>query len=285
MTCVGVVIATRNRRPTLEATLERLLALPERPPIVVVDNASGDRTAAAVRSRFGAAVRVVALKTNRGAGARNVGLRAIGTSYAAICDDDSWWAPDALVRAAAALDRAPRVAVLAARVLVGPEARLDPACARMRDSPLSPATGLAIPRVLGFVACGTVVRTAAVLGVGGFDERYGIGGEEHRLALDLAAAGWELAYAAHVVAHHHPAARSRPHDDQRAHTACNDLWTTWLRLPRSAALRRSIALLRSADGVALRAAVRAIRGLPWVVRERRPVDRGVQRDLRLLERA
>jgi N-acetylglucosaminyl-diphospho-decaprenol L-rhamnosyltransferase len=179
---VGVVIATRNRRMQLEATIERLLSLPERPPVLVVDNASTDGTPTAVRRRFGDRVEVIALAANRGAGARNVGLEAIGTPYAALCDDDSWWAPGALASAAATLDRRPKAAVLAARVLVGDDHRLDPVCAQMRDSPLG-------ERVLGFVACGAVLRTRAVLAVGGFDERYGIGGEEYRLALDLAAAG------------------------------------------------------------------------------------------------
>jgi hypothetical protein len=38
---VTVVIATRDRRASLLATLERLAALPERPPVVVVDNGIG----------------------------------------------------------------------------------------------------------------------------------------------------------------------------------------------------------------------------------------------------
>ncbi|MEA2241042.1 MAG: hypothetical protein QOD24_598, partial [Solirubrobacteraceae bacterium] len=46
------MIATRNRRDTLLRSLERLAALPERPELVVVDDASGDGTAAAVREHF-----------------------------------------------------------------------------------------------------------------------------------------------------------------------------------------------------------------------------------------
>ena len=41
---VGVVIATRDRAPSLAHTLRQLLDLPERPPVVVVDNASTDST-------------------------------------------------------------------------------------------------------------------------------------------------------------------------------------------------------------------------------------------------
>ncbi|MEA2254407.1 MAG: hypothetical protein QOG35_452, partial [Solirubrobacteraceae bacterium] len=170
----AVVIATRDRRERLLATLARLAALDERPPVVVVDNGSRDGTPAAVREGF-PQVEVLALAADRGAGARNVALRALDAPYVALCDDDSWWAPGALTRAAAAFERAPRLAVVAARVLVGARERLDATCALMARSPLGTRPDLPGPRVLGFVACGAVVRRSAVLGVGGFDERYGIG--------------------------------------------------------------------------------------------------------------
>ena len=42
-----VVLITRNRRGELLRTLDRMTSLPERPPIIVVDNASSDRSAEA----------------------------------------------------------------------------------------------------------------------------------------------------------------------------------------------------------------------------------------------
>jgi GT2 family glycosyltransferase len=166
MSDVAVVIVTRDRREIMLSTLARLTALDERPSVLVVDNGSRDGTAAAVRERF-PQVGLLALTSDRGAAARNAGLRAVAAPYVAFCDDDSWWAPGALSRAAAALDRAPRVAVLAARVLVGRRETLDPVCALMARSPLPADAGLPGPRVLGFVACGAVVRRDAVLTVGG----------------------------------------------------------------------------------------------------------------------
>ena len=65
---VTVVIATRNRRPELCATLGRLRALPEEPPVIVVDNGSADGTPAAVRDAF-PEVEVVARRRNAGASA------------------------------------------------------------------------------------------------------------------------------------------------------------------------------------------------------------------------
>jgi N-acetylglucosaminyl-diphospho-decaprenol L-rhamnosyltransferase len=277
-TPVGVVIATRDRRERVLATLARVTALRDRPPVVLVDDGSADGTAQAVAQRF-PGVDVVRLADGRGAAARNVGAGRLSTPYVAFLDDDSWWAPGALTRAAAVLDGDPRLAVLAARVLVGEEERLDPTCADMARTPLPGGA------VLGFVACGAVVRRSAFLAVGGFDERYGIGGEEALLAVRLAAAGWELRYVPDVVAHHHPdpSANRRGRD---ARALRNDLWTTWSYLPLGQAAGATARLLRAAGArrSTLAGALAALRGLSWILRERRPAPPALAAQLRLLER-
>jgi len=280
----AVVVVTRDRRETLMATLGRLAALPERPSVLVVDNGSCDGTPAAVRERF-PEMDLLEIGRNRGAAARNIGLRAVDVPYVALCDDDSWWAPGALPRAVAVLQSVPRLAVAAARVLVGPGEALDPVCALMARSPLPVEEGLPGPRVLGFVACGAVVRRDAVLEVGGFDERYGIGGEESRLALDLARAGWWLAYAPDVVAHHHPERRAAASArTRRARAARNDLWTAWLRRPLRVALRRSPAILAAAGAAAPQATLAAVRGARWVARERGTLPGVAEHEARLVDR-
>src|SRR5215213_5311061 len=278
---VAVVIATRNRGPELLGTLTRLRALHEQPPIVVVDNGSSDGTAELVTTHH-PGVQVVGLRRNQGAAARTVGARLVDTPYVAFSDDDSWWAPGALSGAADLLDRHPRLAVLAARVLVGPEERLDPVCAEMAHSPLPSADDLPGPSVLGFIACGAVVRRSAFLEVGGFDVRLGVGGEEELLAVDLAASGWGLAYVDEVVAHHHPSRGSR---ERRSGNALrNELWSLWLRRPLPRAVTGSArllaAMLRAGDGHAIASAAR---GMPWALRRRRVVPPSVERQARLLE--
>jgi GT2 family glycosyltransferase len=282
---VGVAIATRERYDDLAGALERLCALPERPPVVVADNGSRDGTPARIRERF-PEVRVIELGANHGAGARTAAIEALATPYVAFSDDDSWWAPGALQRAAALFDAHPRLGLLAARILVGPGERLDPVCAEMERSPLRAGDGPPGRPVLGFVACGAIVRRAAYLGVGGFDARYGIGGEERPFAIDLAAAGWELRYVPEVVAHHHPAGGGlRP--GRRASELRNDVWSAWLHRPAGAALRRTAGLVRRSGPGRHTAAglARALRGAPWVARERRVVPDEVERALRALERA
>lgn len=278
-----MVIATRDRRDELLATLGRLAELPERPPVIVVDNGSRDGVVAAAR-RHRAGATVIELGENRGAAARNVGATAARTDYVAFSDDDSWWEPGALAMAERLFDRDPSLAVVAARVLVGPERRLDPTSAVMAASPLDRDRELPGPRVLGFVACGAVVRRSAFLAVGGFERRLGIGGEEELLAIDLAARGDRLAYVDEVVAIHEPAVGPRP--GRRAGTLRNSLLVAWLRRPAADALRRSAGLLagHGPRREAVAAVAEALRAGGWVLRERRAVPPWLASDLRDLDR-
>jgi GT2 family glycosyltransferase len=203
----------------------------------------------------------------------------------AFCDDDSWWAPGSLDLAAELLTRHRRLALVAARVLVGPEERLDPVCAAMASSPLDPAPDLPGLPVLGFVACGSVVRRSAFLRVDGFHRRFGIGGEEELLAVDLAAAGWGLAYVNELVAYHRPSPRRDPRGRRRLQIR-NEVWSAWLRRPMGVAARCTLRTLVQAvmDRSARAGVIEALRGLPWVIPARRRLPREVEADLRRLDR-
>ncbi|MEU6404790.1 glycosyltransferase [Streptomyces sp. NPDC046985] len=279
---VGVVIATRNRAPALAATLGNLLALPERPEIVVVDNASTDDTRALLARDF-PQVRVLALPVNFGAPARTHGVRALHTPYAAFSDDDSWWAPGALAEAVRLLARHPRLGLLAARVLVGPAQEPDPLNEVLAHSPLGRATDLPGTQVLGFLACASVVRRTAYLDAGGFHPLLFLGGEETLLAYDLAARGWGVVHCPDVTAHHHPA--PDPRTGRPAIQRRNELLTQWLRRPLPRALARTRALAAEAchDPVARLALRDTLARLPTALRARRPLPPYVERAARLLD--
>ncbi|HZZ95025.1 MAG TPA: glycosyltransferase [Usitatibacter sp.] len=266
-----LVILTYNRRAQLLRTVESSLALPERPPVIVVDNASGDGSAAAVRRAFPAA-RVVDAGRNRGAAARNLGAHAAATPHVAFSDDDTTWCAGSIARGEALLDAHPRIAALTARVLVGARREIDPACAIMAASPL-PREDLPGPSLLGFLAGAVLFRRDAFLALGGYEERFFIGGEEALLALDLVAAGWRVVYADDMAVVHEPSALRDP-AARDMHLARNALWVAWMRRPARVAGLLTWLALRDAQG---RQALRlAVRGLPWVLARRRMLPRDVE---------
>ena len=272
---VTTVVMTRDRRPELLRTLTRLEG-----PVVVVDNGSGDGTPAAVRALGRTDVEVLELGRNHGAVARTIGAQHARTPLVAFADDDSWWHEGALARAAETFTEHPRLGLLAARLVVGADGeRLDAVCREMAAAPLGRAPDLPGPDVLGFVACAAVVRREAFLAVGGFDDVVFFPGEEERVALDLAAEGWGLAYVDDVVAHHLPSAvRSTPLARQ-ALIERNRVLTAVMRRPwpvvRARWAQRSVPLQESRVALAARAA-RALR-------RRRPLPPHVEARARLLE--
>jgi len=283
MSRVTVVIITRDRRAELLRTLTHMTALPERPPIVVVDNGSSDGTADAVRAAH-PDVRLIRCHRNLGAVGRNLAVERIETPYVAFCDDDTWWEPGALERAADLLDRHPRLAVVTARILVEPEGSEDPITPELRHSPVPGPDWLPGPALLGIMAGASMLRTTAFRAVGGFSHRLWLGGEEELLSIDLAAAGWWMCWAEDAVVHH-AASTARDPVERRRLGIRNTLWTTWLRRPLPDALRRTRALLRQVppDRTTALALAQALAGLGWVLRERRVVPPQVAHGLRLLD--
>ncbi|MFB4310419.1 glycosyltransferase family 2 protein [Actinomadura sp. GTD37] len=280
-----VVVITRDRRQSLLATLAHVRRLAERPPVVVVDNASRDGTADAVAARF-PEVALIRSPGNLGAVGRNLAVDHVRTPYVAFCDDDTWWDPDAPSRAADLLDAHPRLAVVTGRILVEPGGREDPIVPELRHSPVPGPPWLPGPALGSFLAGASMVRAEAFRAAGGFSSRLWLGGEEELLSADLMALGWHLCYAEDAVVHHEPSRLREPHL-RRRHGIRNTLWFTWLRRPLPVAVRRTAGLLRTLprDRVTAGALAEAAAGLGWVARERRTLPPDVEDRLRSLETA
>ncbi|MEW2578582.1 glycosyltransferase family 2 protein [Streptomyces syringium] len=280
-----VIVITHNRRDELLHTLDRLAALPERPPVTVVDNASTDHTAHAVRTHH-PGVTLLTPGRNLGAAGRNLAARLATTPYLAFCDDDSWWEPGSLTGAADLLQAHPRLAAVTARILVHPapaQAPPTPAEEPSAQAPFTPAeqppaeepsaegpsaeepsaepfedpvvtelrhSPLPRPPWLPTPALGSFLAAATVLRTDAFRTA---GGFSPRLWLG----GEEELLAADLAAHgwwltyadhltaHH---RPSPHRDtrlRRRHGIRNTLWSTWLRRSAPAALRRTAHLART----------------------------------------
>ncbi|RZF26351.1 glycosyltransferase family 2 protein [Paraburkholderia sp. UYCP14C] len=271
---ISIVVLTYNRAGELLTTLERLLALPENPPIIIADNGSTDNTVTLVQARF-PGVRVVECKGNLGAAGRNHALACVETDYVAFCDDDTWWEPGSLECAVQLLDGWPCVGVLNARVAVGADNATDPTCTLMRASPLGRA-GLPGPSLIGYMAGACVFRTALFRDVGGYEPHLFIGGEEALVSLDVLAAGHAIVYCEQLTLHHHPS----PVRDSALRArmlARNAAWVAWLRLPLGEALRATLRALDvfAREGALVRDGINLLAGLAWTAPRRRVVPRSI----------
>jgi GT2 family glycosyltransferase len=291
---ISVVVLTHNRMPEVVRTVERLLDLPEKPPVIVADNGSVDSTVAELKRRF-PEVSVVECGANLGAAGRNRAAMLATTDYLAFSDDDTRWEPGSLAEAVRVLDAAPEVAVLSGKVLVGEARQLDATCMRMRGSPLA-RSGLPGPSLVGYMAGACVFRAAVFRQVGGYEPQLFIGGEEELVALDVLNAGHAIVYCDTVVTTHDPSP-SRDAALRRLLLARNAALVAWLRLPFTEALAatwRAFALFLSEGnrwrGLASASASRhrmieLVHDIGWAIGRRRAVDAHVIRMRRQVRQA
>lgn len=208
---VGVVIASRDRPDDLRHALTAV-ADAGADVVLVADSAStlgADGRSHTQQVAADAGARCVRLDRPGASVARNAGWQALATDVIAFTDDDCRPRPGWAAHLAAAFAD-PRVGFVTGGV-VGPDggtaADIDHAAARW-VWPADPAhTGS---------GANLAFRRAALVEVGGYDERLGPGapgpyGEEHDLMVRILHAGWEGRHLPNVVVEHH---------DQR------DFWAT-----------------------------------------------------------
>jgi GT2 family glycosyltransferase len=218
---VGVVVVSYETRETL---LEGLAALEGEPAttVVVVDNASRDGSAAALRERF-PSVRLIANPENVGfARACNQGARESRAPFLLFLNPDATLAPGSLRTLAAILEARPRVGVVGPRtrsangdiqVSTGPDLslvseirqrRLVRGVARRDAAILVEAEGLhAVEREADWVsgAC-LMIRREAFDAVSGFDERFFLYEEDADLCRRVRQAGWQVLFSPSAEARH-----------------------------------------------------------------------------------
>ncbi len=217
---VTVSIVNTSNRELLLACLEsleqgRAKARRCAVEIVVLDNASDDGSAAAVRERF-PTVRLIEQPYRAGFGANhNTVVRASAGRYVYVLNDDTTsddWRFDELVEH---LDGNPHVGALGPR-LVYPDGRVQASAWRF-PTPIAAAIGaLTLGRVGVVQSGGSAIRSvdwvmgAALLvprrvldEVGLFDEGFFIYAEETDLCLRIRRAGYDVQYFPHVTVVHH----------------------------------------------------------------------------------
>ncbi|MFI5955983.1 mycofactocin biosynthesis glycosyltransferase MftF [Cryptosporangium sp. NPDC051539] len=210
---VTVVVPTYARPAELARCLEAIRrTAPEAPVVVVDDGSPADTTIPDVAARFGA--RLVSHPHNLGpSAARNTGLAAVDTPYAALVDSDVV-VPDGWLHALRPYFADEKVAAVAPRVtghgdgdgwLGGYEAAHSPL-------DMGPSAGLVRAGALvPYVPTATLlVRLSAIRAIGGaFDVELPIG-EDVDFEWRLADAGWNVHYVPSVTIGHEHRTRLRP---------------------------------------------------------------------------
>jgi GT2 family glycosyltransferase/glycosyltransferase involved in cell wall biosynthesis len=208
-----ILVNFRGTDDTLEA-IARLGEVDwpvERLEIVVVENASGDDSAARIRA---AAPHVVLVEstTNLGfAGGCNLGVNRSSGEYIALLNNDA--KPDrAWISAAiAAFGRSPRIGAVASRVLDWDGEKVDYIGAALTwyGMGYKPFTGDPVPStpdvardVLFGTGSAMFVRRAVFAELGGFDERYFMFFEDVDLGWRLTLRGWRFVYEPASLAFH-----------------------------------------------------------------------------------
>jgi N-acetylglucosaminyl-diphospho-decaprenol L-rhamnosyltransferase len=172
--------------------------------VLVLDNASDDGSAEAVRERFPAA-RLFALERRSGKGENDSLLLAEARGeYALLLNEDTELRPVATARLIGALDREPQAAAAGA-LLLDREGRPLPCAWRLPGLATSLASALFLHRLLvtqsggsatrevGWVqSAAMLVRRAAVAGVGYLDPAFFVYSDETDLCKRLRDAGWSI---------------------------------------------------------------------------------------------
>ena len=230
MTDLSVSIVNTNSRELLLACLETLREAPAE--VVVLDNASEDGSAEAVRECF-PEVRVIAQDFRAGFAANhNTVIRATTGRYVYVLNEDTTADDWAFERMLVYLDAHPRVAVLGPR-LVYPNGALQDSAWRF-PTPLVSTLGLLTvgkvgvkqsggeaPRPVDWVmGAALVLRREALDQVGLFDEEFFLYSEEVDLQFRLRHAGWEVHYFPTATVVHHESQFSADIPERRI----NEMW-------------------------------------------------------------
>ena len=266
MTDLSVSIVNTNSRELLLACLETLRGTTAE--IVVLDNASEDGSADAVRERF-PDVRVLPQEFRAGFGANhNTVMRATEGRYVYVLNEDTTADNWGFARIVEYLDAHPRVAALGPR-LTYPDGRLQDSAWRF-PTPLVSTLGLLTVGKLGVkqsrgdaphavdwvMGAALVLRRDALDEVGLFDDEFFLYSEEVDLQFRLRQAGWDVHYFPSATVVHHESQFSADIPERRI----NEMWRSrhryWRKHHSGAGAR--VAALTTGGQYALRAAAAPI---------------------------
>ncbi|PDO09804.1 MAG: hypothetical protein BLM47_10675 [Candidatus Reconcilbacillus cellulovorans] len=272
---VSVVLVAWNRRDDVRIVLGKLRRQTYRPiEVVVVDNASEDGTAELVAADF-PEVRLIRMPRNVGIAAYNTGLAAASGVYAVLLDDDSYPAPDAISRMVRRFESDPSIGVVAFDVR-----HVSAEDEESERSTSNVVRGFAASGyTMSFNGAGAGVRMELARGGDFYPAEFFLYNNELDAAFRVWDAGYSIVYDPACVVYHRHSPLHR--DSRRApyYYVRNIFWVVWRNYPCRLAARTTLSLfyrcfyaaLEQRTAVYVRAMLDAVRGMPAVLRARRPV--------------
>ena len=184
---VDVVLPAYNGAAMIRRALDSALSQDVPLRVIVVDDGSSDDSAEIARS-YGPRVHVI-VQANQGvSGARNTALAAVTAPYVAFLDQDDVWKPGKLRRQVTLIEQHPGVGmVFTDMTILEPDGTIVEdgflsstlPYATLGRQPLGDAAFLLADRLAAAIVrenfispSSTLVRTAAVMGIGGFDPQF-----------------------------------------------------------------------------------------------------------------
>jgi GT2 family glycosyltransferase len=280
---LSIVVLNHNGSEVVHTCLESIFSLAWADvEILVVDNASTDGSANQIAAEFGDRVHLIRRKVNSPTAGRNEGFRAARGEYILSLDNDIVLRdPMILQKAAAILERFPKIGVLAFRI--GSADRPQEPLAEHWWHPIALHSGRDHFFYSDWFAEGAVFFRSSVLTVtGGYDEDLFHGFECVDLALRLLANDFDILYCPNLTCvelrlrgWHHVVRNQINYLTLR-----NKLWTVWKDFPISKGVYFAITRIGMEGIRALRygwtdlwlAAVREGIAAPRIIRQkRRPI--------------
>lgn len=204
------IIPTRDRPEVLQRTLAQIASLGEHDAeVIIADNASQHVPQVGRELSSGVPVRLLRLRENHAAAARNLAAREASrrSQWIVMLDDDS--APLDLGVLRAVAQAAPEVAAVAAEIFLGPDA---PTCREQGG----------LPEV--FIGCGVAIRTRLFNTLGGYDSEFDYYAEEYDLAARLILAGWQITLDRRFRVRHEKITRGRDFSRIVRNLVRNNAW-------------------------------------------------------------
>ncbi len=231
-----MIIANYNRADLLAECLESIVGQTLQPlEILVVDNASSDRSCEVAMAFSERGVRLIRQTRNLGfAGGNNVGIRQARGDWIALINNDAVAEPDWLENLAAVVSHKEKVGMCASRILLLGDDLIDKAGHLMYADGQNRGRGTG-ERDRGQYdkteeaffpdGCAALYRRELLRDVGGFDEDFFAYADDADLGVRARLRGWKCLYAPRAVVHHHQSATSGNYSEQKVYwVERNRIW-------------------------------------------------------------